>query len=139
MEDDYVVSTNGASVKVMNSYDYCHFEVCLSLSGICTSSEVDGARKDAQRLVDKAIAQYKTAKASVSARVGGMDCFYARSLVSKVKEIRNTVPESEFTPEHKAAIKALNDYNFWIQRQYDYEDEWEDDRPNLGDDGEVEF
>lgn len=57
-----------ASVKVMLSYDYSHFEASVSLendNGL-TVKEIDAARKDCQRLADKAVAQYKTAKAQAA-------------------------------------------------------------------------
>ena len=61
------------TVKVMNSYDYCHFEVALGLrndDGI-EKIDVDNARKDCQRLVDKAIKQYKIAKNMAALRTDG--------------------------------------------------------------------
>lgn len=51
-----------ATVKVMRSYDYCHFEVCLSSSSASTPDAVDGLRKQAARLADKAVDQYRIAK-----------------------------------------------------------------------------
>lgn len=62
-----------ASVKVMLSYDYSHFEASMSLendNGL-TVKEIDAARKDCQRLADKAVAQYKTAKAQAAQRNDG--------------------------------------------------------------------
>jgi hypothetical protein len=47
-----------ASVKVMRSYDYCHFEVCLSLDKEMTLGEINNMRKDAARLADEAVRQY---------------------------------------------------------------------------------
>lgn len=52
-----------ASVKVMLSHDYSHFECLMSLendNGL-SMKEIDNARKDCQRLADKAVSQYKTA------------------------------------------------------------------------------
>lgn len=51
-----------ASVKVMRSYDYCHFEVSLSIDDAATDADVDELRKRAARLVDKAVRQYVLAK-----------------------------------------------------------------------------
>ena len=61
-ENKFVIS--GASVKVMRSYDFCHFEVSLSSvnDGEISSVEVDELRKEAARLADKAVEQYKIAK-----------------------------------------------------------------------------
>jgi len=50
-----------ASVKIMRSYDYCHFEICLGTDEDIPLVDVDKIRKDAQRLVDKAVDQYKIA------------------------------------------------------------------------------
>lgn len=53
-----------ASVKVMLSYDYSHFEASMSLENDegLSKEDIDLARKDCQRLADKAVGQYKTAK-----------------------------------------------------------------------------
>lgn len=53
-----------ASVKVMLSYNYNHFEASMVVEneeGV-TVQDVDNARKDCQRLCDKAIKQYQIAK-----------------------------------------------------------------------------
>ena len=61
-----------ASVKVMRSYDYCHFEIVLGRDQTdkinayeITENDVDGMRKEAARLVDKAVEQYKIKKNSL--------------------------------------------------------------------------
>lgn len=105
-----------ASVKVMNSYDYCHFEVALSAENM-TLEEVDALRKDAQRLVDKAIKQYKIAK---RAAVLVPDAEMERV----VKGIKEKYPESEWSPEQKAFVKEYEDRCF--ASQYDYEDDWDE-------------
>lgn len=56
-----------AGVKVMRSYDYCHFEITLSgsLGGtpeLERFKAIDEMRKEAARLADKAVEQYKVAK-----------------------------------------------------------------------------
>lgn len=52
-----------ASVKVMRSYDYCHFEVVLSLreteKTFITADDVNSLRIEAARLADEAVRQYK--------------------------------------------------------------------------------
>ena len=119
-----------ASVKVMNSYDYCHFEVCLGVQkdgiGRITQVDIDEARKQAQRLVDKSIAQYKTAKRTENARLNAKHS--AAGLRKEVQIIKDNFPQSEWTPEHKAKVKALEDYDFRASLYYDYEDDWEYDR-----------
>lgn len=106
-----------ASVKVMNSFDYCHFEVALSAEDV-TLEDVDRLRKEAQRLVDKSIKQYKVAKRTASQ----MPDSY---LKSRVQTLRENIPQSEWTPEQKAMVKAYNDAMFAAQ-QYDYQDDWDD-------------
>lgn len=51
----------------MRSYDYCHFEITMGYNAeamevISASSFVDDMRKEAMRLVDKAVEQYKIAQ-----------------------------------------------------------------------------
>ena len=110
-----------ASVKVMNSYDYCHFEVALSIENT-EIADVDALRKEAQRLVDKAIRQYKIAK-----RVAAIDRTPSPELDRKVKAVRENFPQSEWTPEQQAMVKEFEDRNFRSSLSYDYQDDWEDD------------
>jgi hypothetical protein len=59
------ITISVASVKVMRSHDYCHFEVALSATiddGLERPVQVDELRKTAARLADKAVEQYKVAK-----------------------------------------------------------------------------
>lgn len=105
-----------ASVKVMNSYDYCHFEVALSKEEV-SLEDVDNLRKEAQRLVDKAIAQYKIAK-SAAAKLPSTE------LEHEALFIKKEVPESERTPRQQAIVKAYEDFRFESSRRYDYEDDW---------------
>lgn len=110
-----------ASVKVMNSYDYCHFEVALSAEDV-SLADVDNLRKEAQRLVDKSIKQYKIAK-----RVSAIDQTPSPELGRKVKAIRENFPQSEWTPEQQATVKEYEDRSFRASLCYDYQDDWEDD------------
>lgn len=112
------------NIKVMNSYDYCHFEIALSVDDV-TLADVDNLRKDAQRLVDKAIEQYKIAK-----RVAAIDHTPSQELQRKAKAIKENFPQSEWTPEQKAFIKEFEDRSFRASQSYDYEDDWEDDNTN---------
>lgn len=112
-----------ASVKVMNSYDYCHFEVTLSSEDV-SLEDVDNLRKEAQRLVDKAIKQYKIAK-----RVASIDLTPSQELKRRAQAIRENYPQSEWTPEQQATMKEYEDRSFRASLSYDYEDEWEDNEP----------
>ena len=117
------LTINIASVKVMRSYDYCHFEVNLAADVDCPPDspewfqQVDNLRKNAARLADKAVAQYKVAKAAHQSEESSWD-----SMRYAAEQAERT-PESDRTPEQKAAIKALADARF-TRRRYDYQDDW---------------
>jgi hypothetical protein len=61
----------GASVKIMLSYDYCHFEVCKSTDENISDKEINEMRKSVQRLADEAVRQYKVAKERAAKREDG--------------------------------------------------------------------
>lgn len=122
-----------ASVRVMRSHDYCHFEVVLgtdadeliTLPGARQSlgtDQVDALRKTAARLVDKAIEQYKVAKANFAkCEADKNQREYQRQRAEKLRAIA----ETDRTPEQAAELKAHEDAVFHRMRRYDYEDEWE--------------
>ena len=116
----------GASVKIMLSYDYCHFEVCLSTSEENLPLEqVDAIRKACQRLADKAVKQYQKAKDVEQILIRAQNGIErARRNVQVLKE---NFPQSEWTPDQKAQVKTLENYEFALSHQYDYQDDWEDD------------
>ena len=113
-----------ASVKVMLSYDYSHFEASMSVendNGL-TVKEIDAARKDCQRLADKAVAQYKTAKAQAASRNDGqykMDNFIAQCIKIKAKD------EHDRTLKEIAMLKQYENENW--QSQFDYDYDYNDD------------
>ena len=110
-----------ATVKVMLSYDYCHFEISKTIVNEITQGsvfvapgisqqEIDEARKDCQRLADKAVGQYRTAKDMATKRLG--NSYERMQLEKEVRDIKQK--KDEFvTPEDKAKIKALEDYNHY--------------------------
>lgn len=110
-------SINSASVKVMRSHDYCHFEVCLSSSDVDTPEKVDALRKEAARLADKAVEQYQTAKAAE----------YTADNISQKWRLNQAMatPENERTPAEKAVIKYHSDAGFRARFDYDYQDDYE--------------
>lgn len=109
-----------ASVKVMNSYDYSHFEVSLSTDDLVDADSVNVMRKRAQRLVDEAIRQYKVAKEKAQKRVS---LEYEReNLINEISLIRKR-PESEWTASDKAKVKAMDDDAHWRAHDYDYGDD----------------
>jgi hypothetical protein len=99
-----------ASVKVMRSYDYCHFEIVLGSDTAFTPQQVDELRKTAARLADKAVAQYKVAKENAFK-------LEYDELTRQAKEVRK-IGEKDRTPEQMAILKRYQD------RAYDYEDDW---------------
>lgn len=112
------VTIQVASVKVMRSHDYCHFEVSLASADAATPELVDELRKTAARLADKAVAQYKTAKAA-----------HARlDRISQKSELdyAQSTPVGERSPELKAVIKFHEDKDFAKRFDYDYEDDWKE-------------
>ena len=111
------------SVKVMRSYDYCHFEVSLATDKELASIDIDDMRKEAQRLVDKAVKQYTVAKEDALNRSQAF--MLLPSLSQRAKIIVENYPKSEWTPEQKAEVKAYEDAEFRASLYYDYEDEWD--------------
>lgn len=109
-----------ASVKVMRSHDYCHFEVILG-GNFTTLQEVDDVRKAAARLADKAVEQYKIAKGSYELR--------ARHTSRRERRLEHLqrllkIPEGDRTPDQMAEIKSIQDAAWSERAWYDYEDDW---------------
>lgn len=118
-----------ASVKVMLSYDYSHFEASMSLendNGLSVQ-EIDYARKDCQRLANKAVAQYKTAKEMAAKRSDGqyrMDNFESECRKIKTKD------EQDRTVKEIAMLKQYEDEAWRDQFLYDYDFD-DDDNYNI--------
>lgn len=113
-----------SSVSIMRSYDYSHFETSLSTDEDMTLQEIDNMRKEAMRLVDKAVKQYQIARDYERLGNQGQSYDY-HELHRKVKVIRENYPMSEWTPEQKAVVKELDNFEFALNHEYDYEDEKE--------------
>lgn len=107
-----------ATVRVMNSHDYSHFEVVLGSDEELTLAEINKLRIQAQKLVDEAIRQYK-AKKEHESRLSNLSFEYER-LKKEVAHIKDNYREDERTPEQRAKIKALDDHEY-IARQYEYD------------------
>ena len=112
-----------ASIKVMNSYDYSHFEAFLASDKTMTIEEINGMRKVSQRLVDEAIRQYKKAKEMA---IGKNNLRWERENLERQVETINKKPKSEWTSEEKVKVKLIADEDWASQFDYDYEDDWED-------------
>lgn len=122
---------DSASVRVMRSYDYCHFEIQLGWNAGEKSQEisyenVDELRKEAARLVDKAVEQYKQMKRHMDF-VNSSEYDYTK-LQSGLELLHKTKPDkSEWTPVEIAMGKRFNDLVFYRSMSYDYQDDWNDD------------
>ena len=117
-------------VRVMRSHDYNQFEVCLPIvpcGDDLAESEylkgVDAVRKDVAKLVDKAVAQYDRMKRTME---------MVNRLTGREEELRDdvraiyTFPAGEWTPEQKAKVKMLQDFDYHAKRQaegYQYDDD----------------
>jgi hypothetical protein len=106
-----------ASVKVMRSHDYCHFEVCLSSSEATTPELVDALRKEAARLADKAVQQYRIAKASREREENIAEKWRLERALS--------TPEGDRSATEKGIIKYHQDKAYAARLHYDYEDDYD--------------
>lgn len=116
-----------ASVRVMRSHDYCHFEIVLGVSATYCEYDmdaVDNLRKQAARLADKAVEQYKIKKASLQ---DGEDDEDTIAHYREDAERIEAKPEADRSPDEKALLKGVKDALFRAQRgEYDYQDQWDD-------------
>lgn len=109
-----------ASVKVMLSYDYCHFEASMSLEndeGLDTKN-IDNARKNCQRLADKAVGQYKTMKNAAAKRSDGQ--YQMQNFEAECKKIQ-TKDEHDRTLKEIAMLKEYQDESWRSKFLYDYD------------------
>jgi hypothetical protein len=113
-----------ASVKVMRSHDYCHFEVSLSSSEATTPAHVDELRKEAARLADKAVAQYRIMKRNANKLVQETQ---ERGYLSRRIEATREKAEGDRTVREQAELKAYEDQVWRASRRYNYDDVWDDD------------
>lgn len=118
--------TKSASVKVMRSHDYCHFEASMALendNGV-TVGELDEARKSCQRLADKAVEQYKKAKEMAANRTNGE--FRMSQFENECKRIK-AKDEQDRTIKEIAMLKQYEDENWRDQFNYEYDYDDDDD------------
>lgn len=106
-----------ASVKVMLSYDYCHFEVAMAVEneGGLTQKDIDNARKDCQRLADKAVGQYKTMKAAAAKRADGE--YQMQNFDSECKRILAMLKQYQ---DENWRAKFVYAYDYDDDENYDY-------------------
>jgi len=111
-----------ATVKVMLSHNYNHFEASIALeneSGVSVT-DIDNARKDCNRLCDKAIKQYNFAKNMELKRIGLAS--EKRQLEREVADIKQK-DTTLWTVTDKAKVKALADHNWELLWDYDDDDQ----------------
>jgi len=111
--------TTVATVKIMLSHNYCHFEVSKQIEGEDISQQdIDTTRKECQRLADRAVEQYKRAKDYEAKRAhNNNERLNMEREVSLIKQ----KPEDQWTVFDKAKVKALEDYHY--VSLYNYEDD----------------
>lgn len=108
----------------MLSYDYSHFESSMQIeneSGL-SMKDIDEARKNCQRLCDKAVYQYKQHKTNAANRSDGQYKMAAFEQECKRIEAKN---EHDRTLKEIAMLKQYHDENW--QSQFDYNYDYEDD------------
>jgi hypothetical protein len=111
-----------ATVKVMLSHNYNHFEASIALeneNGVSVE-DIDNARKDCNRLCDKAIKQYNVAKQMELKRANLRS--EKSQLEREVSEIKSR-DKSSWTVTEKAKVKALEDHDWELRWDYDDRDE----------------
>lgn len=108
----------------MLSYDYCHFEVSMSLENDneLTTKDIDEARKKCQRLADKAVNQFKTAKMMVEKRSDGK--YQMQNFKTECERILKK-DEGNRTLNELAMLKQYQDENW--QKQFDFSYDYDDD------------
>lgn len=113
-----------ASVKVMRSYDYCHFEVNLGSDVEMSAQEVDDMRRVAATLADRAVADYRRMKDEEPKR--NKAAWDKQEMRRKLKDIESK-PEGERTLNEAALMAAAQADEFWQKyeddEQFDY---WND-------------
>lgn len=108
----------------MLSYDYSHFEACLSLENDqgLTTIEIDEARKTCQRLASKAVEQYKTYKAAAAKSANSHYEMEVFENTCKMIAMKN---EHDRTLKEIAMLKEYQDETWrakW-KDDYDYDDD----------------
>ena len=113
-----------ASVKVMRSYDYSHFEAAITIendSGL-EPAEIDEMRKTCQRLTDKAVEQFKTSKMEAAKNY---DSAHKKAQFISSCDAILQKPEGDRTINEIAMLK-LRDDKKWEESfgsHYDYDDD----------------
>jgi hypothetical protein len=117
-----------ASVKVMLSYDYCHFEASMQIENEdgLQLSEIDEARKNCNRLANKAVDQYRIYKEIAMKR---SNCEYDKGYFEQQCKLIFAKKEGDRTIKEIAMLKQYQDEDW--QKQFDYNYDFKDDDNNL--------
>lgn len=117
-----------ASVKVMLSYDSCHFETSMQIENEegLSLKDIDEARKNCNRLANKAVSQYKLFKEMTAKRSNSE--YEKIQFEANCKKIL-VKPEDDRTVKEIAMLKQYEDENW--QKQFDRDYDFEDDEDNL--------
>lgn len=128
------IGNSNGFVRVMRSHDYNQFEVCLPLVDPGPNyRSPDELRKVAARLVDKAVRQYDQMK-RVTEMVNRLRGDNEAGLRLEVADIM-TVPAERWSPEQKAKVTLLSNYDHHAKRMAQFKDyTYEDDEPEFEDD-----
>lgn len=113
-----------ASVKVMQSYNYCHFEAAMSLendNGIQVK-EIDEARKTCLRLTNKAIGQYQQGKQVAANR---------NDAGVKIRAFKQEIELIQKKNEHDRTLREIGmlkqyeqeNWEAQFEESYDYDDD----------------
>ena len=115
-----------ASVKIMLSYNYCHFEVCKGSDSDLTNKEINEMRKDVQRLADEAVRQFKKFQQNAIERIDGETKILNFEQQCRQIKLKN---ECDRTLKEIAMLKTFETENYRNKMMsiYDYEDEDEDE------------
>ncbi len=123
-----------ASVKIMLSYDYSHFEVALSADRELGERGVNDLRKTAQRLADEAVRQYRRAKEAAENRDRGAS--QRRNFLADIEHIK-AKPEQDRTVRELAMLKQYQDEDWEAQFRDDWDYDDDPEEPDFGEGGEV--
>ncbi len=113
-----------ASVRIMRSYDYNHFEICLGSDEEMTLDEANELRKQAALLVDEAVRQYKIAKKKEQYREEKE--YSLERMLEQIERIKKK-SETEWTVQEAVLMSGFEDQKFW--KEHEKEDYFYGDDP----------
>lgn len=130
-------------VRVMRSHDYNQFEVCLPIllapvhnwhdevSHSLYLKHVDDRRKDAARLVDKAVSQYQNAMMAERLRIRMTSGGQSTAFTEEEFMVALSTPPKERDARQKVLARIAEQEN-WL-RDHPSDRNYDDDAPDLMD------